>query len=180
MVNKKYDTWYKKECENKDLYPGFGEWVQARNTGRTGNTNHSQCRVSGRLKLLTMVFQALQSHQSNSTNKDRSVKVSKHNKYMRILKQTNQSLFKTEPSAEASSSTSSASSSTSSASSITSAATDMQSTVPAQSATQPNQQTSLYLIASLEVLQAWILCSIQKIQSHQCQWDGKAFSKDVF
>ena len=92
---------------------------------------------------------------------------------MKILKQTNWSSL-TEPSAEAStssasSSTFSASSTTSSASSLT--ATNMLTTVPAHRATQPNQQqksVTLYLInASLEVLQAWILWSIQKIQSHQ-------------
>ena len=106
---------------------------------------------------------------------------------MKILKQTNWSSL-TEPSAEAStssasSSTFSASSTTSSASSLT--ATNMLTSVPAHRATQPNQQqksVTLYLInASLEVLQAWILWSMQKIQSHQSSNSaggmGKLFRK---
>ena len=168
MGKKKYDTSYKKDWENKVLHPDFAEWVQACKTGQADDEKHFQCKVckSGRLKLSSMGVQALVSHQSNTTNKDGSVKESKHNKNMKLLKQTKQGcFFKTVtppcpvPNVE------------SQASSSSTSATNPIPSVPAQHPTQPNQQqqpVTLYLNnAPLEVLQAWVLWCMQKIQNHQ-------------
>ena len=176
MSKKKYDTSYKKDWENKILHPEFAEWVQACSTGQADDAKHFQCKVckSGRLKLSSMGVQALVSHQSNNRkNKDGSVIESNHNKNMRILQQTKKGCFvKTVASAEApaeSPASSSTSGPLSTSGSTSSSATNPISSLPAQHLAQPNQQqVTMYLNnAPLEVLQAWILWCMQKVENHQ-------------
>ena len=174
MPKKKYDTSYKKDWENKTLHPEFAEWVQACKTGQADDAKHFQCKVckSGRLKLSSMGVQALLSHQSNSKNKE-----SKHNKNVRLLKQTKQGCFikpvsiATPTDAPAESQASSSVVSSASATSSTSTTANLISSAPTQHATLPSQQqqpVTLYLNnAPLEVLKAWVLWCLQKVQNHQ-------------
>ena len=118
-----------------------------------------------------MGVQALVSNQSNTKNKDGSVKESKHNKNMRVLKQTKKGCFfksSAEATAEApaeSPASSSTSGLLSTSASCLSSATNPIPSVPAQ----PNQQpVTMYLNnAPLEVLQAWILWCMRKVENHQ-------------